>query len=337
MRGVPVIFPVISRYLAYFARGILHIKNPGYQVSRLSRLIKKLQPDVIHSMEIQGAGYLVAEVKKQYKGQFPPWIVTNWGSDIYLFGRLDAHVDKIKEVLALCDYYSCECVRDVQLARQLGLKGEVLPVNTNTGGFDLAKIAKWRQPGPPSSRRIVLLKGHQGWSGRAFVGLRSLELCADELKGYKVIIYSANNDVKMAAELVSKSTGISIECVPLMSHDEILGLYGRARIHIGLGISDAISTALLESIVMGVFPIQSCTACADEWIVDGESGFIVPPEDPQQVSIAIKMALTNDSLVDNAAEINAKVAVERLEQSMLRQFSIDIYEKIVTKSGGKRE
>ena len=34
---------------------------------------------------------------------------------------------------------------------------------------------------------------------------------------------------------------------------------------------------------MGSFPIQSDTACADEWIEDGVSGLIVPPEDPDSL------------------------------------------------------
>jgi len=71
----------------------------------------------------------------------------------------------------------------------------------------------------------------------------------------------------------------------------MLHYYGRARIYIGLSISDAISTSLLEAMVMGAFPIQSCTACADEWIEDGKSGFIVPPEDPHVIAEAIRRAL----------------------------------------------
>jgi glycosyltransferase involved in cell wall biosynthesis len=337
-RGVPVIFPRIAREVSTLGRIALERIWSGYRMFQLGRLIRKLKPDIIHSMEIQAAGYLVSGVRKRNHDKFPSWIVTNWGSDIYLFGRLDAHVNKIREVLAKCDYYSCECQRDVQLAKQMGLKGEVLPVLPNTGGFDLARLAQFRQPGPTSKRRMILLKGYQYWAGRALVGLRALALCADSLRGYRVGVYLANNDdVKIAAELVSQTTGLPVEVIPYCSHDDMLRWYGQARISIGLSISDAISTSLLEAMVMGAFPIQSSTACCDEWIVDGETGLIVPPEDPEPIAAAIRKAVSDDQLVDRAAELNARVAQERLDQAVIKPQVIAMYEKIAAEAANKRK
>ncbi len=320
--------PVISWDMASMGRNGLKKMFPYYRALQLKKLIKSLRVDIIHSMEIQAAGYLTLEARKQHVGPFPPWIVTNWGSDIYLFGRLAEHVEKIKAVLAACDYYSCECQRDVHLAKQMGLKGDVLPVLPNAGGHDLARVAQFRQSGPTSKRRLILLKGYQGWAGRALVGLRAIELCSNELKGFRVAIYLASPEVEIAAELVSQSTGIPVDLIPFCSHEEMLRLYGRARINIGLSISDAASTSLLEAIVMGTFPIQSCTACADEWIMDGKSGFIVPPEDAEVVAAAIRRAVSDDVLVDQAAELNSQVARERIDQAVIQPQVIAMYEKI---------
>src|SRR5438270_7765795 len=113
----------------------------------LARLIRWLRPDVVHSMEIQRAGYITLEAKSKFKGRFPPWIVTNYGSDIFLFGRLAAHAEKIRDVMSECDYYHCECQRDVKLARDFGFRGEALPVFPVTGGFDLEWARTLRQTG----------------------------------------------------------------------------------------------------------------------------------------------------------------------------------------------
>ena len=48
----------------------------------------------------------------------------------------------IKKVLENCDFYSCECYRDVELAKQYGFKGHQLPVYPNTGGFNTNLIKK---------------------------------------------------------------------------------------------------------------------------------------------------------------------------------------------------
>jgi glycosyltransferase involved in cell wall biosynthesis len=300
----------------------------GDRTKRLAGLIRRLKPDIVHSLEMQGAGYLTLDAYKSLKGGPPPWIVTNWGSDIYLFGRLAEHRQRIKDVLAAADFYSCECHRDVQLARDMGFHGEVLPVLPNSGGFDNAAIARLRQPGAPSTRRLILVKGYQSWAGRALVALRALALCADELRGYRVAIYAASPDVAVAAELLSQSIGVPIEVVPRTSHDEMLRLFGQARIYLGLSISDAISTSLLEAMAMGAFPIQSCTACADEWIENGRSGLIVPPEDPELVAAALRRALREDTLVDQAAELNAVTARERLDRSVIQPQVVAMYERV---------
>lgn len=323
-----------------FKRGTTRIGNvlerwsPGFTArsSRLARVIRRIKPEIIHSLEIQHAGYLTLDARNHMSGMFPPWIATNWGSDIYLFGRLAGHAEKIRAVLSACDYYSCECRRDVELARSFGFKGDVLPVLPNSGGYHLDRIRSLRQDGPTSARRLIVLKGYQGWAGRALVGLRAIELCADALKGYRIAIYLAGPDVALAAELVAHSTGIPIEIVTECSHEEMLSLHGRARVSIGLSISDAISTSLLEAMVMGSFPVQSNTSCAGEWVRDGMTGLIVPPEDPGVIADAIRRAVTDDALVDRAAEMNAGLVAERLNYSMIQSRAVAMYRHIAGQS-----
>lgn len=299
---------------------------------RLAQLIEKIKPDIVHSLEIQNAGYLTLAARARLNGKFPTWVVTNWGSDIFLFGRLSEHVGKIKAVLSACDYYDCECHRDVKLAQDYGFKREVLPVLPNTGGFDIERMQQFRQSGPTSARRLIVLKGYQGWAGRALVGLRAIELSADSLKGYRVAVYLANDDVRIAAALLSHTTGIPVDIIPRSSHEQMLRLHGRARVSIGLSISDGASTSMLEAMVMGSFPIQSCTACADEWIEDGKSGLIVPPEDPEPIAAAIRRAVSDDCLVDRAAELNAHTVSERLDYRIIQPQVITMYEKMRKKS-----
>lgn len=329
VRGIPMFSPTA----AALAISAVRREWPEYHARRLARLIERLKPDIVHSMEIQAAGYLTHAARQQCRRLFPTWIVTNWGSDIYLFGRLAEHADRIRAVLAACDYYSCETERDVGLARDMGFKGQVLPVLPNTGGFDLVRTASLRQPGPPSSRKLLLVKGYQHWAGRALVAIRAIALCAEQLQGFRVAVYSAGDDVRMAAELTARSAGIPIDCLPKCSHEEMLSWYGKARIYIGLSISDAIPTSLLEAMVMGAFPIQSDTGAADEWITNGSSGLIVPPEDPELVAAAIRRAVSDDALVDRAAEMNAQAARERLDEKAIRPQVIAMYERVA--AGGR--
>lgn len=296
--------------------------------AQLAKTIRHVRPDIVHSLVLQHAGYATLAARSFVGAPFPTWIAGNWGSSLYLFGRLAQHKARLQAVLAACDYYTCECERDVALARQFGFTGPILPTLPAAGGLDMTTLQKLRSPQPTSARRVILLKGYQNWAGRALVGLRAIELCADLLQGYRVVIQLASPELEIAAELVANATGIPIEIVPQVGHTEALARFGAARVHVGLSISDGISHSLLESMAMGAFPIQSSTACANEWIEDGTSGFLVPPEDPHIVAAALRRALTDDTLVDNAAQINWETVRQRLDYQKVKQQTIELYQTV---------
>jgi glycosyltransferase involved in cell wall biosynthesis len=300
----------------------------------LARVVRWLKPDIVHSLEFQQAGYLTLEARTLYEGRFPTWVVSNWGSDIYLYGPLSEHVDKIKSILAACDYYASECHRDVGLAREYGFAKTALPVLPIAGGFQVEHLRQYVQPGPTSARRVVALKGYQHWAGRALVGLRALELCADQIKagGYTVAVYLADYNVRIAAERMALQTGISLEILPPAAHEEVLRLHGRSRVSIGLSISDGLSTSALEAMVMGAFPVQSNTSCLTELVKDGETALMVPAEDPVEVATAIRRALSDDAMVDHAAEFNTRLAAERLDYNVIQPQVVEMYQRIAAET-----
>lgn len=298
----------------------------------LAEVIRRFKPDVVHTLEVQHAGYLALAARELLGDRFPTWAVSVWGSDIYLFGRLSGHAEKVRSVMSACDYCNTECRRDVRLAREFGFAGKGSWILPGAGGFDIEHARLLRQDGPTSARRVVALKGYQHWAGRALVGLRAIELSADALEGYRVAVYSPAPEVLISAELASKTTGIPIDIVPLGTHASILRLHGRARISIGLSISDALSISALEAMLMGSFPIQSDTSCISEMLQDGETGILVPPNDPEPVAAAIRRAVTDDALVDRAADANARVVAECLDRSVVQPQVIAMYEKILARS-----
>ncbi len=310
----------------------MKIINLNYRAAQLKSVIENIKPDIIHSMDIQGGGYLTDKAKKICSGKFPKWLVTNWGSDIYYFQKFPEHEKQIRSVLKNADFYSSECERDVLLAKQYGFRGKTMPVFPNAGGYNLEEAWSLRKLGRTSERRQIMLKGYQGWAGRALIGLEALVRCADVLHDYEIVIYSvvpSDSGVEQAAKLLTDKTGILTRILPLgTTHKEILKYHGMSRISIGLSISDGISTSFLEALVMGSFPIQSNTACANEWIECGKTGFIVPPEDPEKIEEKIRIALKNDNLVDRAAVENWETAKQKLDWNNLKEKTINIYTMI---------
>lgn len=298
----------------------------------LARLVRRLRPDIIHSHEFQHAGYTTLDALTRLdRRDVPVWIATNYGSDIFLFSQLPEHQERIKALLAAADVHVCECNRDLALGRALGFSGMEAPLIPCGGGWDLDATAVYRSPGPTSQRRTIAVKSYEGWAGRAGTALEALRRCGRALAGYTLAFYLASPEFFQRAVRMTADTGATVEHLGggagRSSYEEVLALHGRSRLSIGLSISDAISTSLLETMMMGSFPIQSNTGCGDEWIRDGINGILVHPEDPQQVAEAICRALEDDALVDQAAEINRQIVRERLAYATTRQRIVGLYEQ----------
>lgn len=285
----------------------------------LRRVIEQEAFDVVHSLEFQHAAYLTLDALRELPTPHPRWIVTNYGSDILLYREQPDHAERIRAVLARADVYSAECRRDVRLAVGMGFKGQLFDVVPNSAGVDLAKCATLRSPLPPSRRSTIAVKGYEHFAGRALSVLDVLRDLQHLLRGYRVVISSPSSPVRVAAARLAEETGLLLDCLADHEpHERILALHGAARLSIANSISDGISTALLEAMAMGSFPIQSCTSCADEWIVPGETGFITNPEDPASIRCALEEALRNDALVDAAAARNIEQIRRRADQAVLR-------------------
>ena len=332
--------PVKQTGLRYpFRRGADRFKKvlehvaPSWSSSpaRLARVIQTVKPHVIHVLEMQRAGYLMLEARQRLNGYaLPPCIYSSWGSDIFLFGRMQAHRERVKAFLEICDYYIADCQRDVRLAKDFGFSGKLLGVFPVVGGYDIKHMSQYRQE-PISSRRTIALKGYHGgeWGGRALVGLQALSMCAELLRGYEVVIYSANKETKQAADEITRDSGFTINILPQSPHDEMVKLLGRARIAVGISLTDGTPNAMLEAMVMGAFPIQSNTISTAEWIDDGRNGFLVPAEDPIAIGGAIKRALLDDTLVEKAAKINTRQISERIDRTVIQPQVIAIYNAVV--------
>lgn len=327
--------PVLGRmmpYLNYAKRtqlGVADASVPAIFGPRvLVRLIKRLAPDLIHSLEFQHCSYLVLSARDRVGSNFPNWWITNWGSDIYYYRQFPDHREQISRLLKFADIYSCECSRDVALAKELGFSGKVMPVMPNTGGIDLRQAELIRSLRLTSHRRIIMVKGYQHFAGRALTALDAIEMSIDTVRDYKIVIFSASPEVYGRVDELRTCYGLDVMMLGHVSHDHMLRMFARARIYLGVSISDAISTSLLEAMAGGAFPIQTSTSCCNEWVEDGVTGYIVPVDDVASISARLCDAVLNDTLVDNAAELNWLTVQKRLDKELLRQKALGFYEDV---------
>ncbi len=318
--GLPMRLPMLREFTVSWLRRL----SGRNTADRLEALVERLRPDIVHSLEFQTCSYLTAVVKERMGKRFPRWMVFSWGSDISMYGRLPEHRRRLKAVLSNCDVFFSDCRRDVPLAKALGMRDIPCYIFPGGGGFALKEMAPLRST-RPSQRKRILVKGYQNWAGRSLFALRAIEMIAHEIQDYEVVIFSCSPDVELKARLLAEDTGLAVRLAPDRGHLEMMKLYGQARVTLALSISDGLPNVFLEAMIMGSFPIQSFTSCADEWVLDESTALLVPAENPQEVAKALLRALRDDALVDEAARLNAIVVSERLDAEQIRQQVQAIY------------
>ncbi|MFY0671411.1 MAG: glycosyltransferase family 4 protein [Aquiluna sp.] len=282
----------------------------------------RFKPQFVHALEIQNAGYVSMAALEKSKPTDLKLIVTNYGSDIFWFRKFPSHLAKIERLLAITDQYASECERDVRLARELQFEGQVMSVRPNAGGFSNEILRKTLRP--ITHRPVIAIKGYNGWAGRAHLAIEALKVLKHRLLDYEIIFFSSNTSTVTRARRCAKETGLKITAYAkgALSHSEMLNLFGRSTLYLGLSVSDGISTSMLEAMAMGAIPVQTATACCDEWF--DETGVKVQDLSVAAVADAIlegiELAKDPSNRITNRETIRSKASEDYVRDAALEFY-----------------
>lgn len=316
-----------SRWLsvpAWLLDRVLHDRVRGWLIRKT---IRRLQPDFVHAMELQNAGYATsAAFENLSPEERPPLLLTNYGSDIFWFERFPQHRKRIAKLLGFADAYSAECNRDRLLAERLGLQANIVRVFPNSGGLALDDLADPTEP--DSKRNILAIKGYENQFGRALLALRALEQVADLARPFEIVLFSCNRKTKIAARSLAKRADLKITChgKNRLPHTAVLDILRNSVLYLGLSRSDGISTSMLEAMSQGAIPLQSGTACANEWITTGETGFVLDLDDEAATISAIRFTLENDGFRKHAQARNLDTIKTKYLSATIAAHCREFYE-----------
>lgn len=288
----------------------------------LEKIITDIKPDIVHSFEMQHCSYPI--LKTMNKFRHIKWIYSCWGSDIFYFKNLKTHVPKIRAVLQRTDYMITDCQRDYELAKDLGFTGTHLGIIPGGTGYTIEDFKEAYRP--ISERKIILVKGYEHQFGRALNVIKALEKVA--VSDYEVVVFGAHKPV--ADYIKNKNLTFKVFSRHGWSHQELIQWMGKSLVYIGNSISDGIPNTLLEAILMGAFPIQSNPGnVTAEIIQDGVNGLLInEPENIENIALAISKALSDKKMLEAAAAINKKIAVDRLDFDTNRKKVLNVYNSV---------
>ncbi|MFZ3101750.1 MAG: glycosyltransferase [Desulfitobacteriaceae bacterium] len=268
-----------------------------YSLTKIRRLLKKIQPDVLHAHYATSFGLLALI------SGFHPLVVSAWGSDVLIAPKQSVFLKLIVEqVLSKADALTSDSSYMSERMVEL-LHGQNKLLKTVTMGVSqewFKSIPLW----PKNDLQILSLRGHQVIYNIDII-LRAM-VNVSEIVPEATLVVAGEGPETSSLKALAKSLGIvkNVSFVGQLPHEQVQDYLNQSVISVSVPSSDATAVSLLETMACGAFPVVSDLPANREWIEDGANGLIIPIRDVSNLSKALIRSLQDKALREGAIELN---------------------------------
>jgi len=303
----------------------------------LAKILREWQPDVVHTLGIEQGGEFFLHVRSHFGLEgIGKWVLqTRGGSDLALTHLNPERCKELIDILRACDQLISDNKDNFRIARELGVREEQLasiaPV-PGTGGIDVEALRnKWQ--GPPSSRRVIVCpKAYDSPWGKILPVFEALKMVWEKIEPCEIHMLSMMAESQMW--FWSLPENIRRSCVPRerVSREEVLELLPRARVMLAPTLIDGIPNSLYEAMACGAFPILSPIETILSAVKNEENVLFARNLYPHEIADALARAMTDDALVDAAAQKNLDLVRRIASRDLIRPRVIEFYERLARRT-----
>lgn len=303
----------------------------------LAKILREWQPDIVHTLGIEQGGEFFLHVRRRFGLEaIGKWVLqTRGGSDLALTHLNPERRKELIDILRSCDQLISDNKDNFRIARELGVCEEQLapiaPV-PGTGGIDVETLrSKWQ--GPPSRRRVIVCpKAYDSPWGKILPVFEALKMVWEKIEPCEIHLLSMTGESKMW--FWSLPENIRRSCVPRerVSREEVLELLPRARVMLAPTLIDGIPNSLYEAMACGAFPILSPIETILSAVKNEENVLFARNLYPHEIADALARAMTDDALVDAAAQKNLDLVRRIASRDLIRPRVIEFYERLARRT-----
>jgi glycosyltransferase involved in cell wall biosynthesis len=305
---------------------------PEAEVLRsLGDLIERVKPDLVHAGPIPTVAYAAA------KTGFSPLVSMSWGSDILVDAQAEparsaARFSLGQSTLAFAD---CNTVRE-ELA-SLGMPDERIVVFP--WGVDLEHFSP--QPTSPVRKRL-------GWEKmRVVLSTRSLEphygaevvvegftLAARQDSSLRLIqLGQGSLQNQLEVKLADTDMKERVHFTGQVDFDRLPEYYNAADLYVTASQADGSSISLLEAMASGLPSLVSDIPGNREWVMEGETGWLFPVGNSQQLAEGLLQAFENVDQLRTMGSQARRVAEKRANWKQSVEIMLSAYERVLKEAG----
>lgn len=296
----------------------------------LRKLLREIQPDVLHSEWITDHGFYGA------LSGFHPTLSMPKGSDI-LVQPDESRIAKMiaRFTLNRADKITCDCqlVKD-KIIKLTGCSPEKIVIFP--WGIDLGIFNHSNEPSPIRKRLgwedneiLIMNRWFYPIYGVEYF-IESLPVVVQQRPKARVILIGEGileDTFKKRISELGLDDYVHFAC--RVNEAEMAAYLNAADVYVTTSLSDGTSCSMLEAMACGLPVVVSDAPVYYEWVDDGVNGFIIPRKDSFALADRLVELLGNRALRREMGKRNLTVAKERADWEKNFDVLEDIYQKLV--------
>lgn len=286
----------------------------------IKKLIKKISPDILHAHYASSYGLIGSLLS------FHPYILSVWGSDVYLFPKKGKIFEKILEFNLKKADVIFSTSKDMAVEANKYTKKEIV---LTPFGIDIEKFKPYILVKSDEKIRICIIKSLEMVYGIDLAIKAFSELC-ERHNNLELII---GGDGSQKEELIKLSNdlgyGDKINFLGKLNWREIVEVYNSCHFGVFPSMSESFGVSALEAEACGIPVIVSNVGGFPEVIDNNNSGFIFEKGNVEELKKLMEKLINSKQLRDSIGRRGREFVLSNYKEEDCFKEVINIYDEII--------
>jgi L-malate glycosyltransferase len=292
---------------------------------RLSRLIKRLGPDIVHAHDPHGVAMAALALSMSTQLAKPPLVASR---------RVDFHLKN--NSMSRWKYRQVDCFICASEAIRQMLVADGVPAAravTVYEGIDLERVdaappAKlheelWLPHHAPIVGNVAALVPHKGQRHL----IEAAALVVRQVPDARFVI-AGEGQLRPALERQIKEHHLEKHVLLAGFRPDVLSLHKAFDIFVMSSVTEGLGTSLLDAMACAKPVVATSAGGIPEVVADGETGLIVPPRDHQALADAIVRLLKEPALQQRLGTSGRARVQERFSADRMLRDTLRVYQRV---------
>lgn len=292
---------------------------------KIKSLIKKINPDILHSHYASSYGLLGALAGKK------PFVVSVWGNDVFDFPKKSfIHKKIIQYVLKKADrIYSTSKVMAEEINKYTQKNIQIIPFGVDTDVFRPFEVKRIFEE---NTLVIGCVKSLSFKYGIEYL-IDAFQIIKNKLPERKIKLLLVGDGL-LKNDLMNRASKLNIENDVLffgaVPHSKVPEMYNMIDIAVFPSVWESFGVSNLEAAACGIPQVASNVGGFPEIIEDGKTGILVEPANPTAIAEQVIKLINDDDLRNKMGKAAREKVIRDFDWNKNVEQMIFEYENILS-------